>query len=396
MASTAVKIKSKGFCLVYIVNNGTKYPATRLNVYENLCSDVIFGLDFQSQHQRLIFQFNGSSPDLLVSRESNCTLAAAQATEVSLFSNLSSDVKPIATRSRRYGEDDRAFIDENIKKLMDEALIRPSSSPWRAQVVILNDQFNRHKKRTCVDYSQTINLYTELDAFPLPRIDDMVNKLAAYNFFSTFDLRSAYHQIQIVESERKYTAFEANGKLYEFNRIPFGVKNGVAAFQRVISQFIEKENSKHTFPYLDNVTVAGKTQAEHDANVEAFLEAIKRNNFTLNDSKTITSVPKIQILGYEVGHGLIKPDPERLRPLKEFPPPTNFKLLHRVLGMFAYYAKWINCFADKIRPLADVTSFPLNAKALEAFNVLKSSLENATFNCLWLNVRPLILPYQLL
>ena len=166
--------------------------------------------------------------------------------------------------------------------------------------------------------------------------------------------------------------------MYEFNRIPFGVKNGVAAFQRVISQFIEKENLKHTFPYLDNVTVAGKTQAEHDANVEAFLEAIKRNNFTLNDSKTITSVPKFQILRYKVGHGLIKPDPERLRPLKEFPPPTNFKLLHRVLGMFAYYAKWINCFADKIRPLADVKSFPLNAKALEAFNVLKSNLQNAT------------------
>ena len=206
----------------------------------------------------------------------------------------------------------------------------------------------------------------------------MVNKLATYNFFSTFDLRSAYHQIQIAESERKYTTFEANGKLYEFNRIPFGVKNGVAAFQRVISLFIEKENLKHTFPYLDNVTVAGKTQAEHDANVEAFLEAIKRNYFTLNDSKTITSVPKIQILGYEVCHSLIKPDPERLRPFKEFPPPTNFKLLHRVLGMFAYYAKWINCFADKIRPLADVKSFPLNAKALEAFNVLKSNLENAT------------------
>ena len=171
----------------------------------------------------------------------------------------------------------------------------------------------------------------------------------------------------------------------------------------MISQFIEKENLKHTFPYLDNVTVAGKTQAERDANVrkvfleverdanvkkvfleaerdanvkkvfleaerdanvkkvfleaehdanvkkvfleaerdanvkKVFLEAINRNNFILNDSKTITSVSKIQILGYEVGHGLIKPDPERLRPLKEFPPPTNFKLLHRVLWMFAYY-----------------------------------------------------------
>ena len=82
----------------------------------------------------------------------------------------------------------------------------------------------------CVDYSQTINIYTELNAYPLPRIDDMVNELAQHNIFSTFDLRSAYHQIKIIDSEQKFTAFEANDKLYEFTRIPFGVKNGVAAF----------------------------------------------------------------------------------------------------------------------------------------------------------------------
>ena len=155
----------------------------------------------------------------------------------------------------------------------------------------------------------------------------MVNELAKYSVFSTFDLRSAYHQIKIIESERKYTAFEANGKLYEFNRIPFGVKNEVAVFQRVISHFVENENLKDTFPCLDNVTVAGKTQEDHDLNVKAFMEAINRNNFTLNESKTISSVSNVQILGYVVGDGLIRPDPERMRPLKEFPPPTTFKLL---------------------------------------------------------------------
>ena len=82
----------------------------------------------------------------------------------------------------------------------------------------------------CVDYSQSINIYTELDAYPLPRIDDVVNELAQYNIFSTFDLRSAYHRIKIIDSKQKSTAFEANDKLYEFTRIPFGVKNGVAAF----------------------------------------------------------------------------------------------------------------------------------------------------------------------
>ena len=95
----------------------------------------------------------------------------------------------------------------------------------------------------------------------------MVNELAKYSVFSTFDLRSAYHQIKIAESNCKPTAFEAKGKLFEFTRIPFGAKNGVAACQRTITEFVERENLKGAFPYLDNVTNASKTQAAHGLNV---------------------------------------------------------------------------------------------------------------------------------
>ena len=229
----------------------------------------------------------------------------------------------------------------------------------------------------CVDYSQSINIYTELDSYPLSRIDDMVNELAQYNIFSTFDLRSAYHQIKIIDSEQKFTVFEANGKLYEFTPILFMVKNGIAAFQRKITQFIEEERLKDTYPYLDNVTVAGHTKEEHDKNVKAFLDAIKRRNFTLNESETVASKNSIPILGYVVGNGEAKPDPERLRRLLDFPPPSNFKLLRRVLGMFAYYVKWIDCFADKVQPLADAKVFPLNEFALKSFQLLKEELKHA-------------------
>ena len=229
----------------------------------------------------------------------------------------------------------------------------------------------------CIDYSQTINIYTQLDAYPLPRIDDMINELSQYSVFSTFDLRSAYHQIELVLSERKYTGFEANGKLYEFTRIPFGVKNGVAAFQQTISQFIKEENLSNTYAYLDNVTVAGSTQLEHDRNVKAFIDAIRRRNFTLNENKTISSVSDIKILGYVVGNKCIKPDPERMKPLLNLPPPDNFKALRRVLGMFAYYAKWISFFADKVRPLAECKSFPVTDSALKSFELLKTELAKA-------------------
>ena len=103
--------------------------------------------------------------------------------------------------------------------------------------------------------------------------------------FATFAIRSAYHQIQIAEKEQKYTAFEANGKLCEFNRIPFGVKNGVAVFHKAIFQFGKKENIMDTFPYF----------AEHDTIVKAFLETINCNNFTPNESKDNQFYIKIQI-----------------------------------------------------------------------------------------------------
>ena len=83
-----------------------------------------------------------------------------------------------------------------------------------------------------MDYSQTTNQYTELDEYPLPRIDNMVNILAKYKLFSTFDLKSANHQVPIKESDMNYTGFEAKGSLYHFCCIPFDVTNGVAVFQR--------------------------------------------------------------------------------------------------------------------------------------------------------------------
>ena len=142
---------------------------------------------------------------------------------------------------------------------MQENIIEHSTSPWRAQDVVVKSPSHPEKKRLCVDYSQTVNQYTDVDAYPLPRIDDMINNLAKYRVFSTFDLKNAYHQLPICDSDKKYTGFEANGKLYQFCRIPFGVTKGVAVFQRQMDKIIEEEKLMDTFLYLDDITVAGHT-----------------------------------------------------------------------------------------------------------------------------------------
>ena len=390
MAQTSMESPIIGMCNVTIELKGKRYDDLRLDILHNLCSDVILGHDFQKQHKNLTFHYGGDKGDLVVT---SCTpkvvstvntkqplpqpITDANVAAVdppTLFKSVPNDVKPIATKSRFFNKDDRAFIRDQISSLLAKGLIKRSDSPWRAQVMIARDEFQRHKKRMCIDYSQTINLFTELDAYPLPRIEDMVNKLSQYKVFSTFDLKSAYHQIPLRESETKFTAFEALGDLYEFVVLPFGVTNGVPSFQRIIDNVATQEGLKNTFPYLDNVTVAGVDQADHDRNVAAFLEMIKRRKITLNASKSVHSVPVIDILGYRLSHQNIKPDPERLQPLQEYPPPSNVPSLRRALGMFAYYAKWIPQFSDKIRPLADTTSFPLDKEALASFNALKDEL----------------------
>lgn len=379
MALTTLNTNSSGHCVVDMMLNGRSYPSTHLGILKDLCSDMILGLDFQKQHKSLTIEFGGPKPELTVTNTtSHCALSAALVDEPSLFGNISPTCKPIATKSRRFSKDDQSFIEVEIARLLSEGIIEPSSSPWRAQIVVAKDSLQRRRKRMCVDYSQTINQYTELDAYPLPRIDDMVNDLANYSVFSTFDLKSAYHQIPIKEADSKYTAFEANGRLYQFRRIPFGVTNGVAVFQREMNKLVEEENLEGTFPYLDNVTIAGHNQAEHDENFKKFIAVVNRRKLTLNEAKTIKSVSSINILGYWVGNGSIKPDPERLRPLQELPPPTNLTSLRRALGMFAYYAKWISNFSDKIKPLVNTKTFPLDESALAAFTLIKHQLEIAT------------------
>ena len=285
-----------------------------------------------------------------------------------LFS-AATDSNPVTTHLASVSSLSRSVVTINIGPTSEvaQALIDSGSSDS-----FLSEEFV--KKRL---YSRTINRFTQLDAYPLPRIHDLVSKLAEYQVYSTLDLKSAYHQIPIREEEKAFTAFEGNGKLYQFCRVPFGVTNGVAAFQRTINDIIDHNNLKDTYAYVDNITIAGRTQAEHDSNLQQFLEVAERHNFTFNEDKSVFSNSSINLLGYTVSHGQLKPDPERIRPLKELPLLTNQAALNRVCGFFSHYSHWVTHFSDKIRPLANPRSFPLSEEAAKASEDLKKEICDA-------------------
>ena len=127
--------------------------------------------------------------------------------------------------------------------------------------------------------------------------------------------------------------------------------NAVSGFQHIIDDIIKSHDCTGTFAYLDNITVGGKTQQEHDDNLAKFLEAAHQCSITFNDSKCVYSTECVKLLGYEIFEGSLKPDPDRVKTLLELPPSTNKKEPQRLVGLFAYYAQWFAQYSDKIKPL---------------------------------------------
>ena len=133
-------------------------------------------------------------------------------------------------------------------------------------------------KKKCVDYSQTINRYTELDTYPLPKIDKMINDLAKYNIFSSFiNLKSACHQVPLKVSDRKYTAFEVNDRLFQFCRILFGIKNGATAFRRTIDRIIEKNIYVVLFPIEMTLLLRDVHSSKCKKNVRGYRKSRNRS-----------------------------------------------------------------------------------------------------------------------
>ena len=140
MASTAHVKPISGYVITNIKFQNKLYDDMKLSVLDDLCVDIILGLDFQVQHNSVKFKFNGSKPPIEI-----CGLSVLNVEPPDLFYNLSPDCKPIATKSRKYNTSDKTFIKSEIQRLLSEGIIEPSISPWRAQVVVTKDE--NHKKR---------------------------------------------------------------------------------------------------------------------------------------------------------------------------------------------------------------------------------------------------------
>ena len=135
MATSALTTKMLGYCFTDTVLKERLYSNVKLYILPTLCADIILGQNWQAQHESFTIHYGGTAPPLKV-----CGLTAVDVDCPPLFQYLSADCKPIATKSRRYRKEDREFITAEIQRLLEESIIEPSDSPWRAQVVVTRNE----------------------------------------------------------------------------------------------------------------------------------------------------------------------------------------------------------------------------------------------------------------
>ena len=178
------------------------------------------------------------------------------------------------------------MIDEvrnHIQQLLTSGVIRRSKSPWASNVVLVRKKDGQ--LRMCIDYRQ-LNQRTVKDAYALPRIDDILDSLHGNRYFTVLDMKSGYHQIEIEEKHKERTAFTV-GPLgfFEYERMPFGLANAPATYQRLMEDIFVDLNLSICIIYLDDIIVFSRTFEEHLERLERVLQRIQNSGLKLSPSK---------------------------------------------------------------------------------------------------------------
>ena len=238
---------------------------------------------------------------------------------------------------------------EQIEEMMEQDVIRPSTSPWASPVVMVKKKDGT--MRFCVDYRK-LNAVTEKDAMPLPRIDDTLESLNGARYFSTLDLKSGYWQVPIREEDKKKTAFcTSSGRLYEFNRLPFRLCNAPATFSRLMDHVLTGLSWEICLYYLDDIIVFSASWEDHLQRLEQVFERLMEAGLTLGASKCKLAARKVEFLGHVVSEEGLQPNPRLLDSIRKIKRPTTVKEVRSFLGLVGYYRRFVRNFSEIATPL---------------------------------------------
>ena len=239
-------------------------------------------------------------------------------------------------------------METQVKEMLEAGLIRESNSPYSSPVVMVKKP--NGKLRFCVDYRK-LNSITRKDAYPLPRIEDLMQAFGGSKLFSTLDMASGYWQIAVDERDVEKTAFITPFGLYEFKVMPFGLTIAPETYQRMIDRLIAGLKFRICHAYLDDIIIYSNTFEEHIQRLMTVFDCIIQANLKLQPEKCYFCRTHIKYLGWIVSADGNRPDPDKVRAIADFKRPENKKEIKRFLGMAGYYRDSIKNFSRIAEPI---------------------------------------------
>jgi len=284
--------------------------------------------------------------------------------------------QPIRQRPYRVSPVIQKFIDQEIDEMLRLDIIEPSSSPWASPVVMVQKK-NTGKYRFCVDYRK-LNEVTERDSYPLPLVSETLDKLKNATYLSSIDIKSAYWQVPVDEASRPLTAFICRRGLFQFKRMPFGLHNAPATWQRLIDTVLTPDLEPYVFAYIDDVVILAQDFDEHLRILEEVFTRLRKANITVSWDKCQFCRPEMKYLGYVVDRRGLRADPDKVKTMLELPRPTNVSGVRRVVGSFSWYRRFVPEFSSIVSPLTNLTKknskFIWTDKCEDAFRKIKEKL----------------------
>lgn len=269
-------------------------------------------------------------------------------------------------------------LKRQLTELLDAGYIRPSVSPYGAPVLFVKKK--EGTLRMCVDY-RALNKITIKNKYPLPRIDDLFDQIKGATVFSKIDLRSAYHQLRIVDEDIPKTAFRTRYGHFEWLVVSFGQSNAPASFQALINHLFQPLLDQCVIVYLDDILIYSRTPEEHEQHLRKVLEILRSNHLYAKWSKCDLFKDEVEYLGHLLCADGVKADPAKVKAITDWPTPQSVTDVRAFVGLANYYRKFIKGYAQIATPLTDLLRldhrFLWSSAAQKAFDQLKSAMTKA-------------------
>ena len=288
--------------------------------------------------------------------------------------------KPIVSRPYKVNYKNREIIAQQVNEMLDQGIIRPSSSPWSAPVVLVPKSDG--SRRFCCDFRR-LNQVTVLESFPLPDVRQSLEIFGSKRakLFSTLDLKSAYWQVEMCPQSAEKTAFITPEGLYEFQVLPFGLSAAPFTFSRLMSEVLKGLLWHKCLVYLDDIIIWSKDFLEHLETMREVFERLRKAGLKLAANKCSICREKVKYLGHYISAEGVQVNPKTISAIREYPVPTNMTEVRAFLGLAGYYRRYCKGFAQIARPLHHLlkqdVKFEWKEEQQEAFDTLKKMLSSA-------------------